>query len=269
MSDDTRFQGSIPQIYDDYLVPLIFEDAARDLAARAAAENPSDVLETAAGTGVLTRALAAALPHGVRIVATDLNPPMIEWARRRQADDARIEWRPADALELPFDGDSFDVALCQFGAMFFPDRVAGYREARRVLRPGGAFLFNLWSDIARNGFAATVTNALSREFPDDPPVFLARTPHGHGDPAVIEAELRAAGFGQVSISLYEGVSAAESHRDPAIAYCQGTPLRNELEARAPGRLAELTELAAEAIRAEWGEAPVSAPISGVVATARG
>lgn len=269
MSDDTRFQGSIPQIYDDYLVPLIFEDAARDLAARAAAANPADVLETAAGTGVLTRALAAALPEGARIVATDLNPPMIEWARRRQADDPRIAWRPADAMALPFGDASFDVALCQFGVMFFPDRVAGYREARRVLRPGGAFLFNLWSDIARNGFAATVTNAMAGEFPDDPPLFLARTPHGHGVPAVVEAELRAAGFTDVAISAYEGVSAARSHRDPAIAYCQGTPLRNELEARAPDRLGELTEIAAEAIRAEWGAGPVSAPISGVVATARG
>jgi len=269
MSDDSRFQGSIPQLYDAYLVPLIFEDPARDLAARAAAGAPRDLLETAAGTGVLTRALAAALPPGARIVATDLNPPMIEWARARQKDDARIEWRPADALNLPFDDDSFDAVLCQFGVMFFPDRVAGYRQARRVLRPGGAFLFNVWSNIARNGFAATVTNAMSREFPEDPPVFLARTPHGHGDPAVIEAELRAAGFGQVSISPYEGVSAAASHRDPAIAYCQGTPLRNELEARAPGRLDELTEIAVEAIRAEWGAGPVSAPISGVVATARG
>jgi len=268
MSDDTRFQGSIPQIYDEFLVPLIFEGPARDLAARAAAENPADVLETAAGTGVLTRALAAALPQGVRIVATDLNPPMIEWARARQKGDRRIEWRPADALALPFGDGGFDVALCQFGAMFFPDRIAGYREARRVLRPGGAFLFNLWSDIARNGFAATVTNALSREFPNDPPVFLARTPHGHGDAAVIESELRAAGFADVSISSYEGVSAAASHREPAVAYCMGTPLRNELEARAPGRLDELTEIAAEAIRAEWGAGPVEAPISGVVATAR-
>ena len=268
MSDDSRFQGSIPQIYDDYLVPLIFEDPARDLATRAAAEKPGDVLESAAGTGVLTRALAAALPSSARIVATDLNPPMIEWARSRQNDDPRVVWRPADALALPFGDEGFDVVLCQFGVMFFPDRVAGYREARRVLRPGGAFLFNLWSDIARNGFAATITNALSREFPDDPPLFLARTPHGHGDPAVIEAELRAAGFAEISISLYEGVSRAASHRHPAIAYCQGTPLRNELEARAPGRLDELTEIAADAIQSEWGAGSVSAPIAGVVATAR-
>lgn len=268
MTNDADFQGSIPQIYDDFLVPLIFEDPARDLVARAATENPVDILETAAGTGVLTRALAAALGEKVKITATDLNEPMIDWASARQGPDPRIEWRAADALALPFANESFDVELCQFGAMFFPDRVAGYREALRVLRPGGVYLPNFWGPIEDNGFAATVTNALGKEFPDDPPQFLARTPHGHGDPRVIESELRSAGFAEVTMDRYSGVSTVGSHDAPAIAYCQGTPLRNELEARAPERLAELTELAAAAIREEWGDGPVSAPISGIVATAR-
>ena len=136
VATDKLFAGSIPEIYDRFLVPLIFEPYAADLARRVAALGPSDVLETAAGTGVLTRALAAPLAPATRIVATDLNQPMLDQAARRQPAGG-VEWRQADALALPFADRSFDVVACQFGVMFFPDKVQGYREARRVLRPGG------------------------------------------------------------------------------------------------------------------------------------
>src|SRR5579871_3012591 len=144
---DQVFAGSIPENYDRYVTPLIFEPYAADLAERAAALAPRAVLETAAGTGVVTRALAPRLPHGARYVATDLNQPMIDYAASRQPAGARIEWGQADALALPFEDGAFDLVCCQFGVMFFPDRIAGYREARRVLRPGGRFLFNVWDRI--------------------------------------------------------------------------------------------------------------------------
>ena len=180
-TDDRTFAGSIPEIYDRYLVPLIFDSYALDLASRLAEANPLEVLETAAGTGVLTRAIASRLPADARIVATDLNQPMLDRARARQSQNGRIEWKQADALALPFENQSFDVVACQFGVMFFPEKVQGYREAWRVLKPGGRFHFNVWDRISENEFADTVTEALAAVFPHDPPRFLARTPHGYHD----------------------------------------------------------------------------------------
>ncbi|MGB6352291.1 MAG: class I SAM-dependent methyltransferase, partial [Pseudolabrys sp.] len=228
---DKLFAGSIPEIYERFLVPLIFEPYARDLAGRVAKANPRDVLEVAAGTGVLTRALASKLSERVRMVATDLNQPMLDKAQTRPIDNGHVVWQQADALALPFQDKSFDVVACQFGAMFFPDKVKGYKEARRVLKDGGRYFFNVWDKISDNEFADVVTQALAPVFPDDPPRFLARTPHGYNDADTIRAELKAAGFGDVTIDTVDASSTAPSAREPAIGFCQGTPLRLEIEAR--------------------------------------
>ena len=256
---DKHFAGSIPEIYDRFLVPLIFEPYAVELAGRIAAVAPDDVLETAAGTGVLTRALAERLPASTRIVATDLNQPMLDLAAKRQQ-RGTVEWKQADALALPFADRSFDVAACQFGVMFFPDKVQGYREARRVLRPGGHFLFSVWDRIAENEFADVVTEALAGLFPDDPPRFLARTPHGHHDVGRIRRDLEAAGFADVAIDMVDARSKAPSARQVAVAYCQGTPLRNEIEARDASRLEEATDRAAAALAQRFGTAAVDGRI---------
>jgi len=186
---DKVFAGSIPEVYDRILVPLIFEPYAREMAARLARVAPRDVLETAAGTGVLTRAIAALVP-GANIVATDLNQPMLDVAAARQP---RITWRTADASALPFEDQTFDAVACQFGAMFFPDKVLAYREAGRVLKPGGHFLVSVWDRIEENAFPDVVTIALRDVFPEDPPGFMARIPHGYHDVAVIR-ELRGGWF---------------------------------------------------------------------------
>lgn len=265
---DSVFAGSIPEVYDAYLVPLIFESYASDLAARAAAPSPGTVLETAAGSGVVTRALAPRLSGESRYVVTDLNQPMLDRAAARQGPDARIVWQQANALELPFDDAGFDVVLCQFGVMFFPDRVAGYREARRVLKDGGRLLFNAWDRIEENEFAGIVTRAAAEVCPDDPPRFLARTPHGYNDVEVIRREVEAAGFRDVAIETVPALSVAPSPRHPAIAYCQGTPLRNEIEERDATLLSEVTDRAQAAIAARYGSGPVSAKIQGHVVTAK-
>ena len=264
---DSVFAGSIPEIYDRYLVPLIFEAYAEDLANRMGALQPSTVLETAAGSGVVTRAAARQLAQEARYVTTDLNPAMLEHARARQNDDARFTWHPANALELPFKDDSFDVALCQFGAMFFPDRVKGYAEARRVLKPGGVFAFNVWDRIEENHFAEEVTRVVGTMFPDDPPLFLARTPHGYHDPERIRSDVEAAGFTRVEITALEHASIASSPEVPAIAYVQGTPLRNEIEARDAGRLAEATETATAALRTRFGDGQIEGRIRAFVVEA--
>jgi ubiquinone/menaquinone biosynthesis C-methylase UbiE len=266
-STDKLFAGSIPEIYDRFLVPLIFDPYALDLAGRLARTDPRDVLETAAGTGVLTRAISARLPADARLVATDLNRPMLDRAQARQADDRRITWRQADALALPFEDRRFDVVACQFGAMFFPDKVQGYREASRVLRPGGRFLFNVWDGIAQNEFADTVTEALAALFPHDPPRFMARTPHGYHDVERIREELNAAGFTDISVDAVEARSKAASPRDAAFAYCQGTPLRTEIEARDASGLEDATNRATEALARRFGNGAVDGRIRALVITA--
>jgi ubiquinone/menaquinone biosynthesis C-methylase UbiE len=267
VATDKVFAGSIPEIYDRYLVPLIFEQYALDLAKRVAGADTHHALETAAGTGVLTRALASQLPPHARIVATDLNQPMLDRAKAQATRDTRIEWKQADALNLPFEDQSFDVVACQFGAMFFPDRVQGYKEARRVLTPGGRFLFSVWDRIEENEFAHVITQALAAMFPDDPPRFLARTPHGYHDADRIRADLHAAGFSDISIKAVEHRSKASSPRDPAIGYCQGTPLRNEIEARDASRLQAATEHAAEAVAKRFGFGEIDGRIRALVITA--
>jgi len=265
-ASDKVFSGSIASLYESHLVPLIFAPYAADLARRLAARPVTRVLEIAAGTGVVTRALASALPPNVSIVATDLNQPMLDHAATLPI--ARpVEWRQADAMQLPFDDGAFDAVVCQFGVMFFPDRAKAYAEARRVLRPGGVFLFNAWDRIEENEFADTVTAALAGLFPADPPRFLARTPHGYHNRTVIEQDLARGGFSaRPQIATVTQRSRASSPRIPAIAYCQGTPLRNEIEARDAARLAEATDIAAEAVAQKFGRGEVDGRIQAHVIT---
>lgn len=264
---DKLFAGSIPEIYDALMVPLIFEAYAADMAARVASTSPGSVLEIAAGTGVVTRALAPKLGPGARYVVSDLNQPMLDYAAGRQGPDPRIAWRRADALDLPFEDGEFDVVCCQFGVMFLPDRVAGYAEARRVLKPGGRLVFSVWDRIEENVFAKDVTDAVATLFPADPPLFLARTPHGYHDVALIRSDVEKAGFADIEIATVEGMSPAPTAGHAARAYCQGTPLRNEIEARDPAALERATAVATEAITRRCGAGPVAGKIQAHVIVA--
>jgi SAM-dependent methyltransferase len=266
---DTKFSGSIPQLYEEYLVPLIFQPYADDLAARVARRGPARVLEVAAGTGVVTRALARLLPPSAEIVATDLNQAMLDQAAATGT--ARpVRWQQADAMRLPFPDGTFDAVVCQFGAMFFPDRAHAYAEARRVLAAGGLFIFNVWDRIEDNEFAAVVTDTLAQAFPADPPRFLARTPHGYHDVAAIKDDLARGGFTvPPTCTTLAARSRADTPDRVAIAYCQGTPLRNEIEAQGTPDLTAATALAAAAIGRQFGSGPVDGKIQAhVIAVAR-
>jgi ubiquinone/menaquinone biosynthesis C-methylase UbiE len=267
VATDSVFAGSIPEIYDRLLVPILFEPYARDLSERLARLGPKSVLETAAGTGALTRAMASRLPAGTRIVATDLNQPMLDHAAVSIPNDGRIDWHKADALSLPFEDGAFDAVICQFGVMFFPDKVEGFTEARRVLKPGGTFIFNVWDRISENAFATVVFEAMSEMFPTDPPSFMARTPHGYHDLDLIRADLTAAGFGTIKLEACEQTSVAATPRDAAIAFCQGTPLRAEIEARDATRLEEATRIAANAFVRRFGSGPMKGHLKAYVVSA--
>ena len=257
---DIIFAGSIPRLYERYLVPMAFEPFAGTLASELGSRSLSRVLEIAAGTGVVTRALAKTLPASVAIVATDLNAAMIEHAQ--EIGTARpVEWRQADAMHLPFADAEFDAVICQFGVMFFPDKTKAFSEVYRVLRPGGVFVFNVWDRIEENDFVNTVTTSLEKLFPDDPPRFHARVPHGYHDRTQIERDLMAAGFSKApQFTTVTAQSHARSPRDPAMAYCQGTPLRNEIEARDPMLLGDATVVADKALAERFGHRDISGKI---------
>ncbi len=268
-SKDAAFTGSVPKIYEKYLVPLIFEHYADDLLKRLQARPPKRILEIAAGTGVVTRALASGLPQRTEIIATDLNPAMIEEAKA-VGTQRPVEWRPADAMQLPFPDASFDAIVCQYGVMFFPDKPKAFAEARRVLKPGGTFIFNVWDRLADNEFPDVVTSALAQVYPTDPPRFLARTPYNYNDIDQIKRDLAAGGFTAApQVDCVMARSRAASARDPAVAFCQGTPLRGEIESRKTPGLEEATDAAAKAIAQRFGKGPVDAKIQALVVTVSG
>ena len=230
--NDKVFSGSIPENYDRHMVPLIFASYARDIVAtrrRACAKSRT-------GDGGRQRrcdACAGADAFARRQLRRDRPQPADArlCATRQEPRTTASAGSKADAQALPFEDAAFDLVCCQFGVMFFPDRPSGYREARRVLKPGGYFLFSAWDRIEENVFADDVTNALAEFFPNDPPRFMARTPHGYHDTALIRSDLAKAGFSNVTIETRAEQSRAPSPRHVAVAYCQGTPLRNEIEAR--------------------------------------
>ena len=255
-TSDTEFTGSIPALYDRCLGPLLFRPFAIEAAHRVRDWRPQRVLETAAGTGIVTEALQRALPDA-EIVATDLNPAMLDLAAQR-VQPGKVSFQPADAQALPFDDASFDLVLCQFGVMFFPDKIKGGAEAQRVLRDGGRYLAIIWDRLDRNPVSHAISEALEEEFPEDPPRFLERMPFGYADLPRIETDLHSAGFDHVEIETVE-LSSRVSANDAAIGMCQGSPMRSEIEALGADALDRATIAAAHALRQFDGlDTPMSA-----------
>lgn len=262
---DTVFAGSIPAIYDRYMVPLVFEPFAQIVAKRAAQLGPLRILETAAGTGVVTQALHAAIPDA-EIVATDLNAPMLEQAAQRIS-SPKVHFQAADALALPFPDARFDLVVCQFGIMFFPDKIRGNFEAHRVLRDGGRYMLVIWDRIEHNLATMAAGRAVGDLFPGDAVRFYERVPFRYHDVGQIEQDLLAGGFTDIEFETIELRSRAASARDAAIALVQGTPVRSDIEQIDPTRLGEATDAAERALRQYEGPDGFDAPMSARLVTA--
>lgn len=268
MSDThTQFIGSIPENYDRHLGPLFFEHYAADLARRIAVPDDAEVLETACGTGISTQFLRQALPESVRIIATDLNEPMLDYARERRGGLPNVIFEQANAQDLPFESGRFDAVLCQFGLMFLPDKAAGAREAARVLKPGGQYAFNVWDSFDENPIARVAHETIGTCFPEDPPKFL-EVPFSYSARAPIEALLASAGFADIEISAVANSVERPSARDVATGFVKGNPAYLEIVERGSVTPEEVVDALADAFRANFGDAPMRTDIQAVVVTCR-
>jgi ubiquinone/menaquinone biosynthesis C-methylase UbiE len=254
---NAAFTGSVPELYTRYVGPIFFAPYAADLANRVKATAPRRLLETACGTGIVTRALAAALPDTVTITATDLNQPMIDFAKLQPGAE-RVHWQQADAQDLPFPDQTFDIVVCQFGVMFFPDKERAYREALRVLKPGGHYFFNVWDRVETIGLVFILNNTLTKMFPDNPPRFIERIAMGYHDVANIRADLAQAGFMESIFDTRALPCSASSARDVAFGLIQGTPVVAEVTERDPAGFDKVLEAGMQAIIERFGPGPIKA-----------
>ncbi|NNL85605.1 MAG: class I SAM-dependent methyltransferase [Myxococcales bacterium] len=256
-SQASRFIGSIPENYDHGIGPHVFYDYGHDLAHRVAKCRPKSVLELAAGTGIVTRMLRDAISPTCELISSDLNPPMLEVAQAKFEPGERVQFEQIDAIDIGFDAARFDVVVCQFGVMFFPDKDRSYREVRRVLRPGGTYVFNTWDSWAENPFARIAHEVLASFFPNDPPGFY-RVPFSYFDPDAIRASLVEAGFGEVSIKSLSFQSKIPSASRFAQGLIFGNPAVEEIKNRG-GDPKAIRDSLSEAIQNQLGsEMPLRA-----------
>jgi len=267
MTDDhSAFVGEIPALYEKYLGPLIFSEYAQDLSNRIVVPQQGQVLETAAGTGMATRKLRNALSSDVRITATDLNADMLEVAKDKFEKNENIEFKTADALELPFEDASFDAVACQFSLMFFPDKLRALRESARVLKPGGSLYFNIWDSLEHNHLIKTVDETIRECLADNPPDFY-NIPYGYFNIDVVKSLLIEAGFADIEIAVLPRISSADSARDVAMGFVMGTPCRLQIESSHPGMLEEVVDRAEKAIGEEFGFQSPAAKMQAIVFSA--
>jgi ubiquinone/menaquinone biosynthesis C-methylase UbiE len=266
-NEAAQFVGSIPDNYDRGLGPHIFVDFAADLARRVASASPSRVLELAAGTGIVTRALREALPASIHLLATDLNPPMLEVAQKKFNVDENIAFQPADATALPFEDVAFDAIACQFGVMFFPDKDKSYREAYRVLSPGGRYLFNVWDAFEYNPFARIAHETIGRFLPADVPGFY-RVPFGYHQIDPIKASLLVTGFGEVSASVVRFQKIIPSAVEFAKGLVFGNPVIEQIRDRGTADPDGVVAAVTTALQEAFGADPGLMPLQAIVFSAR-
>lgn len=261
----TAFTGSVPENYDRYLVPYIFEPYAKDLLARTDHAGVSHVLETACGTGSVTALLRNTLPPEVRLVATDLNGDMITIGKKILADKG-IEWMVADAQALPFENDSFDLLVCQFGLMFIPDKATALKEAYRVVRLGGRIVFNTWDKLENNPAFYVADQVVKKYFPKEPPSFF-HIPFSMYDEKELQSLFEKAGFRDIRIELVKKEGTSPSSAATATGMLEGTPMYPTIQQRGPELLPRIKKDLEEQLASRFGDAPMISSLQAWVVTA--
>ena len=221
MEKTAAFAGSVPANYERYLGPFLFEPYALDLVSRLQDKKYPDILEIACGTGRVTAHLARSVKHDT-IIATDLNPDMIKVAKDIVQNDS-IKWMPADAMQLPFDDDSFDLVVMQFGIMFFPDKEKGLKEAYRVLRTGGKIIYSTWNKVETVKAIHEGRVVIESYFGDDPPKFYS-VPFSMYDDRELTTITRRAGFKSITTTLVKKEGVSPSSSDLAKGIVEGNPV---------------------------------------------
>jgi ubiquinone/menaquinone biosynthesis C-methylase UbiE len=264
---NAQFVGSIPEIYDRCLGPVLFEPYAADLVSRLKVGPAARVLELACGTGIVTRRLRDRLASGATLVATDLNEPMLAFAARKFRPGERVEWRQADACALPFPDGSVDAVVCQFGFMFVPDKPLAMREARRVLRPGGLLAFNVWGSMEDDPFALVAHETIAGFFPGDPPTFY-QVPFSMHDRGELERLVSGAGFTSVKVETVRLTGESPSARELAIGLVEGNPVVTAIKERGTVPVETIVERMTEAVRGLAGDRPARVELVAQVVTGR-
>jgi ubiquinone/menaquinone biosynthesis C-methylase UbiE len=265
--DDAAYVGAIPEHYHRGIGPFLFEPFARHTAERVKMLRPHRLLETACGTGIVTRRLRAVMPEDALLVASDLNVPMLAVARRTVGEAAHVEWTQADMCKLHFADREFDTVVCQFGLMFVPDKLAAVREAHRVLVGGGNLVLTTWAPLEQNPIVRATHHAIASVFPEDPPQYLPRAPFGYGDPEVLMDLLIAGGFRNIVVDVVEKPATSPSAHELAAGLIEGYPLVDEIRMRDQSRLPAAIAAVTRTIATQFGARPVRARISALVASA--
>ena len=262
-SSSSAFHGSIPEHYDRHLGPAFFESYAKDLIDRLPRGKLSAVLEVACGTGIVTRQLRDRLPQETRIVASDLNRAMFEYAARKFKSGEKLEWKEADAMALPFADQEFDGVLCQYGIMFVPDKELAFREAHRVLKSGGVFLFNVWDSLEQNEIPRLTHQTIASFFPQDPPKFY-QVPFGYHDRKVTQQALQSAGFAEIESFVLKLPCRSPSPQDFAIGLVRGNPVSLEIQERGNVDVETVEKAVANTISERFGDGPVETTMQAIV-----
>ncbi|MHA1565246.1 MAG: class I SAM-dependent methyltransferase [Alphaproteobacteria bacterium] len=268
-SSHTKFVGSIPQIYDQHLGPLLFEFAAADLAKRVCESIPSAgrILEVACGTGISTDFLWQALSSETEILATDLNDAMLSYAKQKRGALTNVTFQQADAQSLPFDDNAFNAVVCQFGLMFFPEKARAMSEFARVLRPGGLLAFNVWDSLENNRVANIAQETIAGFFETDPPDFL-KVPFGYYEINPIRDLIRDAGLEAPNVHTVSATIERPDALSVARGFVEGNPGILQIRERATADSEDIVKAVAKAIDDTYGPAPLQIPLQKIVFLAR-